>query len=434
MHRWSFCLGAAALLVGCLSADKRVAEQLPAVQRDWQAQVQLQANLPVQTLDWPQAVTRVRTGNLKLRAARLEVTNAQESVRQVYKDLMPTLNLRSGVSRTLGGLPDISPSDVTFSADGLINVPGLASLSRRRFTAQLTLLRAESAVALQERTAILELFKLFPRSVFHQERLAQLAALERAVGDWLALDPALGTRTLAELTAERAALVKEDEALNLQTGELLGDRSHRWRLVTNGLPVLDYATLPLGDTNRVGRLQMRLVAIELAGALARQQGIKLQYWPELYLFVTGPPVYQRVAGTDRFWDVEQVRLSADLFWQVDTRGNIARQLRQEQRQQELQRDRLRQESQALIAKLLTAQQLLQTAREQEARLVRQTQLLAGLPAPQDFPAWLQMVSARRTSEQERQKLRLQSDELQTLFWFLDDENWQAGTVVSASGK
>jgi len=40
------------------------------VQRDWQAQVQLQANLPVQTLDWPQAVTRVRTGNLKLRAAR----------------------------------------------------------------------------------------------------------------------------------------------------------------------------------------------------------------------------------------------------------------------------------------------------------------------------------------------------------------------------
>ena len=43
----------------------------------------------------------------------------------------------------------------------------------------------------------------------------------------------------------------------------------------------------------------------------------------------------RRAGTDTFWDSEEVRASADLFWNIDTRGNLTRTIRQTKRQQDL---------------------------------------------------------------------------------------------------
>jgi len=434
MYRSFLFLSPAAFLIGCLSPDKRVAEQLPLVQRTWQAQVHQQANLPEQTLDWNQAMALARAGNLKLRAARVEITNAQENVRQIYKNFIPTLNLNSGVSRTFVGLPDISPSDVTFNINSFFNIPGLFSLSRQSFGARLTLIRAEAALALQERTMAMDLFKLFPRAVHTQKRTSDIQLQIQVAKDWLALDPTLGARQLTELTKERVNIMKEAQTLNQQIGELLGDQSHYWKIVTNGLPVLDYANFPLSDTNRVGQLQMRLTAIELAGALARQQGIKLQYWPELSIFVSGPPVIQRNAGGDQFWDVEQVRVNANLFWQLDTRGLVALQLRQQQRQEELQRERLQQESRALITKLLTAQQFLRTAQEQHERLARQSTLLANLPAPADFSGWQQIVAARRALEEESHNLQAQKNELQTLFWFLDDEKWPADALSQAKPK
>ena len=140
--------------------------------------------------------------------------------------------------------------------------------------------------------------------------------------------------------------------------------------------------------------------------------------------MTGPPLYQRAAGTERFWSVEDVRVSADVFWRLDTQGNIARQLRQEQRTQELQRGRFQLESQGLISKLLASQQLLVTAGEREDLLRRQMDLLNRLPPPADFQGWQQILTAQRTAWQQLHKLRVQRAELQTLFWFLDDAGWK----------
>ena len=265
MFRLLICPVLALFSIGCLSAQKRVDEQLPAVRQEWWTNVQHQASLPEQKLDWAQASTRVRAGNIKLRAARLDVTNAQESARQVWRDLIPTLNLRSGVNRRLGDLPSTGFSDVTFSADGFLNLPGIANFSSRRFATQLSLLRAETAEALEERVQLIELFKLFQKMGLWHETVAQAQVQERAARQLENIDPALGGQIVADLAIERVSLAQEGDALNLQFGELLGDRSRRWRVETNGLPTFDYTQFPLSDTNRVGRLQMRLVAVELAG-------------------------------------------------------------------------------------------------------------------------------------------------------------------------
>ena len=424
MARSLFSFSLVLMLAGCLSPSKRVAEQMMSVQQAWQTNVQHQMNLPSRVLDWSQAKAMLESGNLKLRSSRLVVTNAQESVRQVFKDLRPTIYMTAGVNRKLGDISTTSWDDVNFNVNGLINFSGLVSLNARLFAAKLSLMRAEAAAVLQERTQLIELFKIFHKMALFQESLAQADVQERAARQWLALDPVIGTRALAELTAERTALDQAGDGLNEQMGDLLGDRSHRWALITDGLPVLDYSDFPLGDTNRVGRLQMQMAAIELVGAQAQRQGIKMRYWPDLYINLSGPPIYQRASGTESFWDLEDLQASAFLFWQLDTRGNISRQLRQSERNQALQVDQARLEAQSLIARLSVAQRLLVNERGQEDRITRQMEMLDQIPPPANFQGWQELCRSRRTLFQERQKLRTQAAELNTLFWFLDDAQWK----------
>src|SRR5690349_17546828 len=104
----------AMLLSGCLSPKKKVAARLLELRPQWTTNVAHQAALPEEAVDWPSAVALLRARNLKLLSGRFEITNSQESVRQVYKDLIPTLDLRANVNRSFKNLGMTTLDDVTF--------------------------------------------------------------------------------------------------------------------------------------------------------------------------------------------------------------------------------------------------------------------------------------------------------------------------------
>jgi hypothetical protein len=191
------------------------------------------------------------------------------------------------------------------------------------------------------------------------------------------------------------------------------------------LPALDYQQnpLPLSDTNRVAQLQMRLLAVELEAARAQLLGLKLRYWPELNIFVSGPPVYARRAGTDRFWDSDEVRASADLFWNIDTRGNLTRTIRQTKRQQELQKERYRQESLALMNRLIFTQGLIDAVKEQLQQIQGQLEVLLAVPPAQSYAALEKYSQDYRSLTQQQLQLKRELSELNALFWFVDDLAW-----------
>jgi hypothetical protein len=374
-----FCLAGAA--AGCRSPQTRVQDRMKDLRVQWQTNVLHQSNLPERILDWSTAVTELRKNNLRLRQARLEVTNSQEAVRQIFRDLTPTLNLRAGVSKTLKNISSTTIDDVTFSADSFFNIPGLVSFGARLYVARLFQLRSETASALAEREQTIELYKLFLAGQDTQEHARHLVTQKATASAIREIEPVTGQVMLTEMELKELASKRETETLQQRAGELLGNRDYQWTFTTNGLPDLRYNTepIPLDDTNRVAQLQMKLVAIELEAARAQLSGIKLRYWPELNLFVSGPPIYQRAFGSDKFWDAGDVRASADLFWYIDTRGYIAKQLRQAKRQQALQRERIRQESLALIDRLLHTRALLQAAQEQAQQVELSLAVLQAVP-------------------------------------------------------
>ncbi len=398
---------------------------MPALHARWQADVAHQAALPERTLDWPAALAKLRSNNLKLRSARVDITNSQDLARQVYKDLIPTVNLRSGIGQNLKNLPATSLNDVTFNVDSFFNIPGIVNFSSRLFAGRLQVLRAKTACQLVEREQTIELYKVFLEAQENEEKAAELKSERLLASAVQRADELAGQLLLKDIKTQQLLLTRSREDFQTHLSDLLMDRQYRWVLSTNGLPEFNYETkpLPLNDTNRVAQLQTRLVALELVAAWAQIQGIKLQYWPELTIFVTGPSVYQVVNGQSQFWSAGEVVAQADFFWSIDTRGYVGLQLRQTRREQELQAAQLQQDSRALIDRLLAAQRLAGSLLEQISQLDRLISLLGIIPQDLDFNSLLQAADSNRSLRYQRFKLRRELAELNTLFWFVDEQRW-----------
>jgi outer membrane protein TolC len=413
------------LLAGCLSARREVDKKLPAVQSRWQTELARQIALPDRIVSWPEALALLQTNNLKLRAARVDITNAQELARQVFKDLIPTVNLRSGVSRSIKSIPATAFSDVTFNIDSFFNIPGVVNFDSRLFAARLAALRAKAAAELAQREQAIELYKLFLEAREQDEMRAELksermlaAALDKA-------DALAGDILLKEIESEELSLKTSAESLQTHASELLADTQYHWTFRTNNLPDFPYEEqpLPLNNTNRVARLQMRLVALELVRAWAQIHGIKLQYWPELTIFVSGPSAFQSVNGETHFWSSSDVVATADFFWTLDTRGYVSLQLRQTRREQELEFAQLRMDSDELIQRLLAAQRLGGSLRTQIEQLDRLISALNNVPQDLDLNSLIQAMESNRSLRFQRFKLRRDLAELDTLFWFVDEQQW-----------
>jgi hypothetical protein len=233
-----FCLSLLIFAGGCAAPRKQVAKRVEDLQVEWKTNILYQAQLPERTLDWGTALTLLRESNLKLRQARTEMTNAQEAVRQVFRDLVPTLNLHAGVSKRVVDLPSVGSEDVTFSANSILNIPGVVSFNSRLYMTRLYQLRAETAYALAEREQIIELYKLFWAAQDVEEQSGFISNQKETARSYETVDPFTGQLLLTETELRELANQQERQTLHQRASELLGSRQYRWRFQTNGLPNL----------------------------------------------------------------------------------------------------------------------------------------------------------------------------------------------------
>lgn len=413
-------------LAGCKGPRKRVDAHMDFLREKWATNYQHQANLPDRPVDWPAAVSLMLQNNLELMASRMDLTNAQDSVKQVWKDLIPNINLRAGMTKRLRDLHKVSPDDVTLSADSFFNLPGLVNFSARLYAAKLYQLRAETAYRLLERQQIIELFKLFygfEEAALETTRLEMQRATSGAMET---IDPFTARTMITELQTRELAHESDLNGLQDRAGVLLGNRDYRWIFLTNNLPDLRYheAPLNLGDTNRIAQLQMRLFAVELEAARATLLGLKLRYWPELNIFISSPPLFARTFGETQWWDADELRASADIFWSIDTRGYISRAVKQTERQIELQKHRYYRQAIELINRLVFTQKFIESTEEQLARVESHLRLLLAVPPAQDYFSVEKYSLDYRSLTQQQVRLRRELSTLNTLFWFVDEDAWR----------
>ncbi len=417
---------AALALAACQSPSARLAvREADRAEAYREASARAAAREPA-PLAFTAALASLREHNLELRAARLGIVSAEENRRQVLKDLLPGANLTANLSRSVTDLGNLSRSDLAYSAFAYVNLPGLIQLRLRRYSAELELIRARWSYELKERELVVQLREAFLRAEL-------LAARRRGLLASLQWEP--GASALAGLEADPRGIERESllyslrteaDALQLALSQLIGDDSALWQPDLADLPALDYATNPpdFADTTRYGELFRRLQALDIEAMHLRERGVKLQYWPDIRLSLTSPPLYQNNGGATTSWDVDQVLFTATTSVPIDIQGNIARQLRETRRARDLQFARMQDQLDQTLQRLAAARDALAlTSRRLGIAEIRLENLRA-LPLTQSPEAVRQNLDRLLRLDEQRTTLVLERARLEHLFWILDESRWE----------
>jgi outer membrane protein TolC len=412
-------------LAGCTSPRESVARRTAERDTAYRAAAVRNDDLAPARLTYTDALASLRANNLELRAARNSVISAEERARQVFKDLLPASNLSASVSRSVTDLANLSRADVAYAAYGFINVPGLVQFRLRYYAAQLELLRARWSCELKERELTLQLREAFLRAELLDTRRRTLHASLQWESAASPLDGFEADPRGIERESILYTLRTEADALQLALVQLTGDDRHLWKPDPADLPVLNYADNPpdFADTARYGQLFRQLQALDVEALSLRERGIKLQYWPDLRLSLSSPPLYQNTGGTTSSWDVDQVLFSANTSMPIDIQGNISRQLRETRRDHALQLARMADQLEITMQRLATSREALAlTARRLRIADIR-LQSLRTLPLTQSAERVRQNLDRLLRLDEQRTTLILERARLEHLFWILDETRW-----------
>lgn len=411
---------------GCHSVDQRLATHTDTIENAYREEAARQADLPAATLTWDEALQRLRTDNLTLRESRAAVLSAEERRRQVYKDLLPGVNVTANLAHTLTDLGNLSSDDATLSLVAFLNIPGLIQFRLNAYTASLELVRARWAHELRERELTIRLREQFLRAALLEQRRRNL----RVSFAWDDRKPLADTLESSPESLEREArlwaLQDEQNILQDTVATLLGDNTRRWTLLPDGLPRLDYASTPpeLDDTARYGLLFRQLQAVELEGARISELGAKLQYWPDIRVNLTSPPLYSSSdGGTDGF-DADQVLLTLSTSVPIDIRGNIARQLRDIRRRNTILREHMAESRAETLRRLATARENLERNRRRLRLATLRLDTLRRLPVTPAPGKLRENLERLLTLDEQQANLQLEQARLEGLFWLFDESRWQ----------
>lgn len=411
------------LCAGCRSLPDELSKREAEVTEVIQTQVTALADRPERVVTWTDALALMHEQNLTLRQSRDAITTSRERLRQVNRDLIPGAALTANLTKGITQLGDLNGDDAALSLYGFFNVPGLIQWRMRHYTAELELIRTEWAHELKSRELTIQLRELFVRSTLLDQRRRQLALAQR----WPQSGPLSFNLDASPQKLEHESLLmslrREADALQDAFGEILGDASVEWTLDSTDIPQFDYADdgLDLHDPARFGGLYRRLQAAELEGARLRQRGIKLQYWPDLTINLSSPPLYQSHGGQS--WSADAIILNLGASVPIDLRGNISQQLRETKRDFARLETKLREQNARTITGLMRARESLRLNTKQLRLAEARLDALRSLPAAQSPARTRDNLERLLAIDQQRTSLLLEKTQLESLFWLLDESHW-----------
>jgi hypothetical protein len=313
---------------GCRSPSVVVNREAEVLDAAWLRRAEEFSGRPGRKLLWNEAVRLLDERNPVLLRANEDRFRAERGIFQVYKNLLPYMQLRAGIDKRINELNSIGFDDIRWDFNAYAALSGVLTLSRDVYAAELTYIRAQIVRELTFREKVVDLHRLFINSSQLTVAKQRLKESERILRDMPATQRSLeaGPQTIAFLSEKiRSQQASLDEEL-LKLFDLVDAKIE---LAPQGWPEVDYAQVPLNaaDSSRVGVLRRKLLAIELVGAQARVKGAKLQYWPDISVFLTSGPLWSTRDGSAIWWRSEELRFSVGAYIPIDITGRVRNQVR-----------------------------------------------------------------------------------------------------------
>lgn len=317
------------LLTGCSVSQRlertgqevrNVYENLP----DWE-------QLPIKRITWDQAVSIAKAQNIDLQKARDTIKQAKRSVRSIYTDMIPGVNLYASMTRAIRDLSYAPQSeDINYNINILFNLPSLSQLPYRIYSAQAELFATEKAYELKEREII--------SKIWQHVRTTEL-------------DKKLHELDLASFNEEERkteGALKEIEFRNTTVDQwsklaaLMGSQNARWEIIPESLPKLDRARYEKEAVHLSPAVTMQY-AIQLEAARMKKYQIIMNYLPQINMNLYSPSLFSSTGGTygGTFLNSSDMKLNTNASLSLDTKLTYWDQFRTQQEAYEYTKAELR---------------------------------------------------------------------------------------------
>lgn len=419
---FTMCAGA------CSSVQENLKKQEAFAENLFTETLEIQKSKQVLLLDWETAHRMMLSENLDVIRSRNALIQAREARSQLFRDLLPGVTISTSLNKALGELGTISDEDLRISVFSTVNVPGLISFRARHYAANLAVIRAEWALELTKREKLASLrenFVEFESLSLRRGSRARIKQLERTRHKTL----------YDQLLAPPESLRSEQENLNLELqgnrlqerlSKLIGRFGVHYELNTQSMPALQYEHAPLdfNDTANVAVLLRKNLAADLEALRLRLLNSKLDFFPDLKVGISTPPLYQSQGSQTSNFSPENIRLRFSSRVNLDTRGRLMNNLRSVKRQVAIQNETIREQVYANVQQMLLAQRELAIL-SKELRLT-ETRLLAleKQSSPSSMDDFRIKIEQRQILSEQASQLKLKKAKLEGGFWIMDDRYWR----------
>ncbi len=407
-------------------ASKRISEARDDVSAKFQKEVQRQkygTNQGSLNISWQQGLDKMYLNNPELIKADHRIEDAKQRQKQIWKDMIPGLNLGVNNSFRIGELGDAFSNPV-YRIDSFLSLGNLLELPKNVYVRKIATFGSELQAENTMRQQVIALYRLF--------QLQKLLNLEKKAID-------LESELVRGITGIEGSEIIEMKVQNTEALEAWEENYRNWNtkvgdffmagygkinLKESGLPDITYkiSDLDFTNTKRWGMLQLNLLALEQIADDGKVLDVYLRYLPRANLSVSAPALYSNTSG--RSFDASDIRLGPSLYWSLDSRGYIGQQIRRLKREQPIKEWRKDKRQRDEVRKLFEGKKALQDLRKELGTL---RQAMNGYRQAVREGLIKDPEKAIRTMRQLREReVRLIAREIEicTSFWLIDESRWR----------
>lgn len=412
----------------CSSVHKNLEKQETAAVALYTETLELHASKQIRALDWDSAYRLMLSENLDIKKKENSLVEARESRAQLFRDMLPGVRFSANLSKALGELGTISDEDLRMSVFSTVYIPGLVNFRARHYAATLAIIRAEWALDLIKREKVArlrEVFVEYESLILRRESAARIKQLKTARHKSL-YEQLLAPPESLRSEQEAMSLMLEENRLQESLSKLIGEFGLHYKLDTKELPELRYEELPLNlnDTKNVAVLLRKNLAADLEALRLRVLNSKLNFFPDLRLGISTPPLYQKRGKRSTPFSAEDIRLSFSSSVSLDTQGRLRHNLKSVKRQVAIQNEVIREQLYASIQRALLAQRemalLSKELRLTEARLIA----LKKQSSPSSMDDFRVKIEQHQILTEQITRLKLKKAKLEGGFLIMDDGYWR----------
>ncbi len=406
--------------------QKRISKARDLVSQGFQKEVYSQkygTNQGLLNISWQEGLSRMYLSNPELIQADYRIEDAKQRQKQIWKDMIPGLNLGVNDSFQLGELGDAFSNPV-YRIDSFLNLGNLLELPKNIYTRKITYIGSELQAENTMRQQVIALYRLF-----QQQRLLNLE--KKAIdleGELVrGITGVEGAEIIEMKVAHKEALESWEQNYrdwNTKVGDFFMAGYDKIDLKESGLPDISYkpSDLDFTNTKRWGMLQLNLLALEQIAEDGRVLEAYLRYLPRANLSVSAPALYSN--SSSESFDIKNIRLGPSLFWSLDSRGYISQQIKRLKRENPIKEWRKDKRQRDEVRKLFEGKKALQDVQKELTTL---RQAMEGYRQAVRQGLIKDPEKAIRTMRRLREReVRLVAREIEicTSFWLIDESRWK----------